>query len=297
MEKTLTLLLLSAAPLSAQIVDTVASAQVAAQSGSAKCNLYEVDTTRLLFEVEWWLDIPAGPETLTFFMHRHHSRDGNADLIWTLQVPVMGTGTPQWYSSGPIAEAMVAGNHYTIGVAYTPGLTYWFDIQGPGVPISFGNWQRGMTPPVPLNPTINFTGNDGARYYQRITTFNVGNVVNVGTGCSPVGQAPRLVASGFFPINSSQDLELVDAPANSATVHALAVGMALPTPLQLLGCDVWLDVTQMATAATTTSPSGESTLTLSIPNVPALVGQSFTAQSLVFTPAIYMSNGVQFTIS
>lgn len=297
MGRTLTVLLITMGPLSAQIVDTVGSPAIAATTGSAKANLYQVDDTRLLFELEFYLDIPAGSETLTFFCHRHHSRTGLATLEWTHPVTVTSVGGPAWWSSGPIAEALVAGNHYTLGVSYTTALTYWFDIPGSGAPISFGNWQRGHTPQVPLQPTLSLSGNDAARYHQRVTTFAVNNVVNVGTGCSSVSTAPRLVAAGLFSINSSQTIELVDASPNSLTVFALAVGPALVSPLPVFGCNVWLNPAALATLGTTTNVQGYSSMTLPIPNVPALVGQSFTSQALVLNSAIDLSNAVEFTIN
>lgn len=297
--KTLTMMLISMAPLSAQIIDTVGSTQIAATSGSAKANLYQVDDSRLLFEVEFYLQIPQGTETLTFFSHRSHSRNGNGELEWTHPVTVTGTGSPAWYSSGLIAEDLAAGNHYTIGVAYTTGLTYWFDIPGPGAPISFGNWQRGHTPSSPPPQQLQFAGNDGARYHQRITTFPVNSVVNVGTGCTTPGQGavvPRLVAAGFFNINASQDLELVDASANSIAVIALTAGAALAAPIPVFGCDVWINPTGIATAGIITSILGYASITLPIPNVPALSGQTFSSQALVLNTQIDLSNAVEFTI-
>lgn len=284
--------------LPAQVIDTLGSTANPATTGSAKANLFQVNDTRIVLELEWYLSIPPGQTTLTFFSHRHHSRNGFANLEWTLPVTVTGTGAPAWYSTGPIALPLVTGNHYTLGVAYSTPLTYYFSIANPGAQVSFGNWQRGHTPAVPLQPTLQLSGNDGAQYHQRITSVPVSYVVDVGTGCTTTSLVPRLVAGGFFSIATSQTLTLVDAAPSAITVFALAVGPTLPAPLPVFGCDLWLNLGAFATLATVTDSAGGSNLTLGIPNNLLLVGQTYSSQALVFAPATpQLTNAVQFTIN
>lgn len=288
---TLVLGLAALVPARAQIIDTLGSTALAATTGQAKANLFAVDTSVVLIGMEWYLDIP-GNDTLTFFCYRHHSRTGSATLEWTLPVPVTGGGGPAWYSTGPIALELAAGNHYALGVAFQSTLTYYFSVAAGGAPVSFGSWQRGHTPLNPLPATLSLGGFDGAQYHQRITSLPVNSVVPVGAGCGPA----RLVAAGFYAINGSQTLELVDAAPNAFGVFALAVGPALPVALPVFGCDLWLDLAQFATGGTFTDAFGYASLTLALPNNPALVGSTYTAQALDLGGAPRLTNAVQFTI-
>lgn len=288
---TFSVALAALAPVRAQVVDTLGSTANPATTGQAKANLFAVDSSVLVIEMEWYLSIP-GADTLTFFCYRHHSRTGSATLEWTLPVAVTGGGGPAWYSTGPIALELAAGNHYALGVAFNSTLTYYFSVANGGAPVSFGSWQRGHTPQNPLPPTLSLTGFDGAQYYQRITTFPVTSVVPVGAPCA----SPRLVAAGFYSINASQTLELVGGSPSAFAVFALAVGPALPSPLPVFGCDLWLDLSQFATGGTFTDPSGYASLTLAVPNTPSLVGSTYTAQALDLGGPATLTNAVQFTI-
>lgn len=288
--------LATATPVFAQVIDTLGSTAIPATTGSAKANLLAVNDSRLLTEMEWYLDIPAGTTTLTFFVYRHHSRNGFATQQWTLPVTVTSIGGPAWYSTGPIALELAGGNHYALGIAYSTPLTYYFSIASPGAGVSFGNWQRGMTPIVPLPSTLSIGGSDAAQYHQRLTTFPVSSVVVAGTGCG-TGTVPRLVAGGFFHINATQNLDLVDGTASTLGAFALATGATLPAPVPLFGCDLWLNLTSFALQSVITAGSGSSVLPLAIPNVPALVGSTFSSQAILFPPAgPVLTNGVQFTI-
>jgi hypothetical protein len=115
------------------------------RTATSKGNVFRVDSTVLLFEFEMYLNVP-GPEVLTFFVHRHHSRTGTSALLFTTNVTVNGTGLgPMWYSSGPIALPLVAGNHYNLGVAWPGSLTYHYTVSATGTPVSFGAWMRATT--------------------------------------------------------------------------------------------------------------------------------------------------------
>ena len=281
--------------LPAQTIETIGGLTSAPTGANrAKANLFQVDSSVLLLEFEMYLDVPS-PETLTFFAYRHHSRAGVAPLTWTIPVAVTGGTGPGWYSTGPIAIPLVAGNWYAIGCSWNGSVTYNYTTNGAA--LSFGSWQRAHTLTNPVPPTLNIpTGIDSARYYQRFTTVPAPGVVPVGTGCGPA-LPPRLVAAGFFAINDSQTLDLVDVSPNSIGLFALAAGNTLPVALPVFGCDIWIDVSAPVTNATITDAAGYASMGLQIPNNPSLTGAQFSAQALVFGSTIEVSNAVDFTIN
>ena len=298
MLRTLFAITLATALLPAQTTETVGGTNaMVAGSNRGKASLYAVDQTVVLTEFEVFLDVPPN-ETLTFFAHRHHSRTGTATLAWSLPVTVAGGGGPLWWSTGPIAMPLVAGNYYTLGVSWAGVVTYFYSTASTGAPVSFGSWQRAHTTSNPPPTTLVLpAGVDVAQYHQRLTTIATPAVVDVGTGCNPAGLAPRLVATGLFRLNSSEGLELVDAAANSVAVHALANGGALAAPLPLFGCSLWLDVFGgYVTLPALTSAAGYHRLTIPIPNNAGLVGAGFAGQSVVLGPTTTVTNAVAFTI-
>ncbi|MCA8964111.1 MAG: hypothetical protein KDC48_04465 [Planctomycetes bacterium] len=286
------------ASLPAQTVDTVGGVNTAStRTNSAKASLFAVDSSVLLIDYEMYLDIP-GPETLTFFAYRHHSRSGTAQLAWTHQVTVAGGGGAQWYSTGPIALPLIEGNHYAIGVSWPGTLTYHYSTSTTGTPVSFGSWQRAHTLTNPVPPTLNIpTGVDVAAYNQRLTTLPLPVVDNVGTGCSSTNLVPRLVATGMFGINTTEALELVDATPSSLGMFVIALGPTLAAPLPLFGCDVWLPLGVSASTATVTSGAGYAQQPFPVPNNPLFIGTQFSAQSGVLGAAIDMTNAVDFTVN
>ena len=119
---------LLAASLPAQgTVDTLGGTSSApSRAALAKANVIEVTKTVMLLKHEWYLSI-TGAESLTFFRYRHHSQKGAYVKDWTKTVKVTGTGAG-WYSPGPIALPMVAGNHYLMGVSWGGTVTYHYKI-------------------------------------------------------------------------------------------------------------------------------------------------------------------------
>jgi hypothetical protein len=283
--------------LPAQVIETLGSTTTQPTGASrAKASLFKVDSSALLLEFEFHLNMTQ-PDTLTFFAYRHHSRTAGSTLEWTHQVSVPATSGPQFVSTGPIALNLVAGNYYAIGVMWNNSLTYFYNTAVPA-PLSFGTWQRAHTITGTTFPaTISFAGSDAAVYFQRLTTVPVNTVVNTGTGCGAT-LPPRLVADDVFALNTTTNLELVDAASNTIALYGIASGAAMPVPLPLFGCDLWLDVSgPLATAATITSATGYAALPIALPNDPLLSGLTFTAQGLVFgTLATSFSNAVSFTI-
>jgi len=294
--KLTTLVLVASALLPAQTVETIGGMNSSPTgSNRAKANLFAVDTSVIMIDFEMYLDVP-GPETLTFFAYRHHSRSGTAPLEWTIPVTVTGGTGPQWVSTGPIAIPLIAGNHYAIGCSWTGGVTYYYSTNGAAM--SFGTWQRAHTLTNPVPATLNIPASvDAARYYQRFTTVPTNSVVNVGTGCSANPAPPRLVAAGDFPINATQTVDLVDASPSSLGVFAMAIGPTLPVPLPVFGCDIWLDINAMATLATTTDAAGYSNFALSVPNNPALSGSQYSLQALVLGTTVELTNAIDFSIN
>jgi len=293
-------LLFVALPLAAQTVDTIGGTTTpATRVNSSKASLFRVDSTVLMLDYEMYLDVP-GVETLTWFVHRHHSRAGIYTLEWMGTTPVNGAGIgPAWYSAGPIALPLVAGNHYMIGVAWPGSLTYYFQTSATNAPVSFGAWQRAMTPPAitPINYSVSAT-HDSAMYRQRLTTIPYSAVSVVGTGCAGGALVPRLVASGVPQLGASRRLELVDGLPNSLAVISLALGPTLPVPLPLFGCNVWLDLgAPGANTALVTSATGYASLPLNLPANPAFMGLQLSAQGGVVGTGIDMTNAVDLVVN
>jgi hypothetical protein len=298
MLRSLAVVLVLLTSLPAQIVDVVGGTSTAPTlSNRAKASLYAVTTTVSLLEFEAWLNVP-GPETLTFFAYRHHSRTGASTLEWTLPVTVAGGTGPGWYSTGPINLPMVAGNYYVLGVSWVGSVTYYYSTASQGSPVSFGSWQRAHTLNNPLPATLTLTGSDSAQYHQRLTSVPTVGVLNTGTGCSATTLVPRLVADGYFTLNATSALELVDALPNGICLFGLAVGGATPVPVPLFGCSIWLDFTYpIVTLAALASPTGYAGLPIAVPNDPLLLSTTYSGQGLVFGPtAIDVTNAVSFTI-
>jgi len=287
-------------PLLAQTIDTLggtSSAPVGANR--AKASLFRIDSTVLMLQYEMFLDVP-GPETLTWFMHRYHSRSGSFTLEWSSTITVNGTGVgPAWYSSGPIAVPLVEGTYYQIGVSWPGSLTYHYSIGTANLPVSFGAWQRAstLTNPVPSTVTV-AAGLDSAVYYQRFTTVPVGAVNIVGTGCSLTALVPRLVASGVLATGTSRDLELVDAAPSSLAVFTLGLGTTTALPTPLFGCSVWLDLgSPLVSIALITSSTGIAILPMAVPADPSYIGLQLAAQAGVLTTGINMSNALELQVN
>lgn len=280
------------APLTAQTVDTIGGTTTAtARTNVSKASLFRIDSSVLLLDYEMYLNVP-GQETLTFFMHRYHSRAGVYTQEWSLQVPVNGTGVgPAWYSTGPIALPLLEGNYYMLGVGWPGSLTYHYITSATNAPVSFGAWQRAMSPanPVPVNYNI-ASGHDSAMYHQRLTTVPFPSVESVGTGCTSGTVIPRLVVSGVPTIGGTENLDIASAVPNSLAVLSIALGHTLAAPVPLFGCDLWLDTfAPMATTALITSATGIVSQALTIPADPAYLGLQLSAQAGV------MSTGIDFT--
>lgn len=290
---------LFAASLTAQNIDTLGGTTTAAtRTATGKASVFQVDSTVLLTEYEMYLDVPA-PESVTFFMHRYHSRSGTFTLEWQTTVAVNGGIGAAWYSTGPVAVPLVAGNFYLIGATWPGSLTYHYSTSQTPVPVSFGSWQRAHTLTYPLPQTYNVAaGIDIAVYNQRLTTIPVPAVVNVGTGCSATTPVPRLVASDLFTIGSTPTLDLVDAAANALAIYAIALGPTLPTPLPFLGCSIWLDLSvPTATASLVTDGSGRAILSFPLPQNQSLIGTAFATQAGVLGAATSFSNAIDIVVN
>jgi hypothetical protein len=246
-------------------------------------------------DFEWWLDVPT-TQTVTFFAHRHHSRSGTAQLIWTHQVTLNGGGGPSWHSSGPIALPLLAGNHYTLGLSWAGSLSYYYSTATTGAPVSFGSWQRAhtVTNPPPLTLSIP-TGVDVAQYHQRLSTLPLPAPSLVGTGCAP-NLVPRLVATGMFGIGTQESLELVDAAPSSLGAFVIALGPTLPVAIPLFGCDVWVNLGAAATNTVITSATGYAAPPFRVPNVRAFPGLLIWPLCAVLGAGFDTPNAIEITI-
>ena len=295
MIRTATLLLLLAAPLAAQSsIDTLGGTTTpSTRAALAKANIFRVDKSVMLMNNEWYLDIP-GSETLTFFLYRHHSQNGSYTLDWTKVVPVNGTGQA-WYSPGPIPIPLIGGNHYALGVSWAGTLTYYYKSSSTGTPVSFGSWYSARTPTgLPL--TLSITGVDSAQYYHRLTTFPLGSVASIGTPCTSA-TSPRLVLGALPSTGGRIKLDLVEAAASTPALYLLAPGPAMPTPLTVFGCSLWLNpLGGLFTFGVLLDASGAGNLTLPVPGDPWLSGLILSWQGIVIGPTTLLTNAVQFTL-
>ena len=287
-------------PLAAQTVDTLGGITTAPTGGNrGKASLFRVDSSVLLLQYEMYFNIP-GIETLTWFIHRYHSRSGTFTLEWTTNVAVDGTGVgPAWYSTGPVAVPLIEGNHYVLG-AYWPGsLTYYYSTGVTNTPVSFGSWQRALTITGSVPATIAVAaGVDVAVYRQQLTTVPLPAVNIVGTGCTSGALVPRLVASGMFSVGTTRSLDLVDAAPNALGVYAVALGPTSPVPVPLFGCSVWLNLGgSVITIAVITSAAGIANLSLSIPPDPSYYGMQLSAQAGVLAAAIDITAALDLQVN
>lgn len=283
-------------PAQATVEIVGGTATAALRTNTGKASLYRVDSSVLLLEFEWWLDVPAN-QTVTFFAHRHHSRSGLATLEWTHQVQLTGGGGAQWHSSGPIALPLIEGNHYTLGLSWAGSLSYHYSTAATGAPVSFGSWQRAHTTTNPPPATLNIpTGVDVAQYRQRLTTIPLQTPNIVGTGCSGTTLIPRLVATGLVTIGSAESFELVDAAPAALSAFVMALGPTLPVGVPLFGCDVWVNLGAAASNTTLTSGAGYASQPFPVPNDPSFVGMQLSVQAGVLGASIDMTNAIDITI-
>jgi len=277
----LTAVALLAASLTSQTVVTVGGTNSApSRANTAKANMFQVDSTVLLQEIEMFLDVP-GPETLTWFVYRHHSRTGASSLLFQTTTNVTGGTGAGFYSSGPIVLPLVCGNHYLIGCSWAGTVTYHYNTSSAGSLVAFGNWQRGNTLTPPLPATYNFSaGTDIAQYYQRLTTLPL-NGVDCGPGAACTSTTdPRLVANGSPLQGASFDLDVVEATGPGLVIYAFADGPPLTSPTPLRNCSVWLDLSAPITIYSAfTNASGEATQTFPVPVNPLLQGFAISVQA------------------
>ncbi|HEX6811590.1 MAG TPA: hypothetical protein VF384_08215 [Planctomycetota bacterium] len=293
----LAFLFLSLTTLPAQLVTETAGGTTTAPSGAnrGKGSLFRVDTSVLLLDFAMQLNVTV-PDTLTFFMFRHHSRTGVATLEWTHQVPVAGGGGPQWYSTGPVALNLVAGNYYVLGAYWTSTVTYYYSTSA-SPQMSWGVWQRAHTFTGSIPPTVTLTGSDIANYYMQFQSIVVPAVVNTGTGCSAVAPVPRMVADNFFSVGALSSIEICDAAAGSIALFGFAPNGALPFGIPLFNCLLWLDISQPVLTFASLTTSGFASLPIAVPADPGLFGQTYSLQGLLFgATTIDMTNAVSFTI-
>lgn len=90
-----------------------------------RVNVYELDVTRTLDEVEIMMDVEPATLDVHFVVLEGDEASGTYDEIWLGEVG-LATGV-ELFSSGPIdGVTLEAGKHYAIGVVYDEGLV------GPG---------------------------------------------------------------------------------------------------------------------------------------------------------------------
>ena len=281
----------------AQTVDTLGGVNTAStRTNSAKGSVYRCDQTVFVMDYEMYLNIP-GPETLTFFVYRHHSRSGSYALEWTGSYQVAGGGGPAWYGTGPVGITLAEGNHYLLGVSWPGSLTYYYSTGATNTPTSFGSWQRAntLTNPLPANYSV-AAGVDVAMYHQRLTTIPTAAVDIVGTGCGAT-PAPRLVAAAPLAVGATRNLEVVEAAANTLAVYAIALGATIPAPIPALGCNVWLTLGgAVANLIQVTSATGYAAVPFAVPADPAYAGLQLSVQAVVLGGSAAFTNALDLQV-
>jgi hypothetical protein len=275
----LTLLVLPAAAAAQVVVDTVGSPSTSATlSNTARGNMFRVDSSRTLQQIEMYLGINLPAQNLSWSVYRHHSQYGPATLVWSSVVNTPATGST-WYGSGPIAVPLVAGNWYSFGVGWTGPITcYW--LANGATPVSFGEWQSGRLFANPPPPSISFTGTDIAQFHQRVTTVPLAGVAVVGAGCTGSWPTPRLLLSAQPTHGTTPDLVIAGGEVFAPAVLAVAVGGTHTTPVPFLGCPVWL-ANVVAAVPLQLDVDGVASVPFALPATPALVGFPFSAQALL----------------
>jgi len=288
--------LVLAAPLLAQTTTTIGGTNSSpTRTGNGKGNGISIKSSVLLLSFDMYLNVP-GKETLQFFMYHHHSTKGTFNLVKTWKIPVDGTNKgAQWYSTGVIAQPLLCGNSYILGVGWTGSATYHYRVSTCGSQFALGSWLRGHTARStnPLPATMAGGGCDGAQYYQRFKTLPFTNVACAGTGCSGSATVPRLVASTPPNVGTTLTIELVGGAASKPATLLISPARALASPIQIAGCQVWLDLRlPVLPFGLTLSSAGEVKLQVPIPNNSANSGIRVAMQAGVLSSTLDITNAV-----
>jgi hypothetical protein len=261
---------------------------------SAKGNVIAVERSVWLHSFELQLTITQ-PDTLTFFLYRHHSQSGQYSLEWTRKLGAPGATSAQWYSSGEVQLPLLAGNHYVLGVSWLGAVTYFYNTSSTGTKLSFGSWYSGHSP-VGLPQSTSIGGVDGVQYHMRIQSNPCSQVLSAGVPCKS-STSPRLVPVELATPGGKLSMQVVDAAAQVPAVLCMSAGPLQPTALPIFGCQLWIHPAILLTLAVPTSNSGIATLTLPLPKDPSLSGLRLSWQTLVAEPSgLYLSNGLAFTL-
>ncbi|MCB9868608.1 MAG: hypothetical protein H6837_02060 [Planctomycetes bacterium] len=290
-------LALAASSLTAQTVTTLGgTTNTSARTLNGKGNAILMNASVTMLSFEMYLNIP-GPETLTFYIYRHHTDSGTFNLMksWNVQVNGSSAGTT-WYSSGIVPTPLLCGNSYILGVSWNTSVTYHYSIGTCRSPFALGTWLSGSTVNQPP-PQTESVGCDSAQYYQRITTTPLPAVSCVGTGCAGTSKAPRLVPATPPVLGTTLTLDLVDGVGSTPALMLLSPFKPLPTPIPVLGCSVWVDLSQpYANLTGSLSSAGQWTLSIPIPNSTIYRGQQITMQAGVLGSRLDTSTAVDLTV-
>ena len=143
-------------------------------SGLAKGGSYQIDTSVLLEEMEFYIGF-SDTQILTCYVFECPTEFGTYTEVYRNSETVTGTGT-HWYSSGPIAVTLYEGTHYIIIISWSGTVGYYWNT-GDSQSTSFGAYTHGYaTGTHPLPSSFGSTSNDQAIYHQRITTNPVSSL-------------------------------------------------------------------------------------------------------------------------
>lgn len=288
--------LMLAAPLLSQTTTTIGGTTTTpTRVANGKGNGINVKSSVLLLSYDMYLNVP-GQETLQFFLYQHHSVAGTFNLVKTWKVSVDGTNKgAQWYSSGVIAQQLLCGNSYILGVGWSGSVTYHYQTATCGSQFALGSWLRGHTTTStnPLPSTMTGGGCDAAQYHQRFTTLPFTNVACLGTGCSPSTTVPRLVASTPPKTGTTLTIDLAGGAASRPATLLISPVRALSSPVQIAGCQVWLDLRlPVLPFGLSLSSAGEAKLQIPIPANSAYAGVRFATQAGVLGSTLDITNAV-----
>ncbi|MBL8900219.1 MAG: hypothetical protein JNM84_21490 [Planctomycetes bacterium] len=234
------------APLSAQQQEIIGSlVGRTAQSALAKGNCVRIDRTVVLTDFAFYLEL-AEPQSLVFTIHRAVREDASYVLEQSWSIPAQPAG-PSWYSPTALYVPLLAGNHYLLSVSWSGTLTYSFHPAA-AWPLTFGEQRYAYWSGAHPLPSALLARNEmPATYLMALTTqapsrFDPHTRI-AGAGCAPSGlSAPRLTCAEM-PLLGNRNFALeVAASAVARPTWLWITPHALPSPISIDGCELYLDL-------------------------------------------------------
>jgi hypothetical protein len=160
------------------VAETVDAADPTPTNGTAtslsvamKVDYYSVTTSRTLKKIEMYLGsttVPATSTTLTWVVYEATTQTGVYNLI-SQTTTSASASAPQYFASGALSVALVAGRFYAIGVGWNTTTGYYYEpMPTTTTPTSFGTLLGGYNVSTAPPATLTFTNTN--LYAIRVTT-------------------------------------------------------------------------------------------------------------------------------